>query len=77
MERKINARWKQRVAVRNKTRIRSSEVSRVVTQKEASVGIRSSGLAYSEILQDTLEGKHRGSGWCVTSKPKVRSYVLH
>ena len=77
MERRISARWKQRVVVRNKTRIRSSEVSRVVTHKEASVAIRSSGLAYSEILQDTLEGKHRGSGWYAASKPKVRSSVLH
>ena len=38
MKRKINARWKQRVAVSRTTRIRSSKVKSVVTQQAMLVG---------------------------------------
>ena len=50
---------KQRAAARKTTRIRSSGVRSATIQQETSVGIRSFELVNSEVLQDTLEGKHK------------------
>ena len=77
MKKKINATQKQRAVARRTTRIRSFEAKSAVTQQETSVGIRSSELVNSEVLQEMLEDKHRGSGWYAASEPKVRSSVLH
>ena len=56
-KRENNERQNQRVAASKTKRIRSSDARSVVTQKETSVGIRSSVLTHSEVLQKTLEGK--------------------
>ena len=58
-KKEINEIYNQRAAARKTKGIISSDAMSVVIQKETSVGIRSSGLVNSEVLQNTLEGKHR------------------
>ena len=62
IERKITREKNQYVVERKATRIRSSDAGRAVVQHETSEEIRSSELIHSEVLQETLEGKHRNSG---------------
>ena len=58
IKKRENNERKCQCAAASKTKgVRSSDVRRVVTRKETSLGIRSSGLIHSEILQETLEGK--------------------
>ena len=62
IKRKITREKNQHVAESKATGIRSSDARRAVIQHETSEEIRSSELIHSEVLQETLEGKHRSSG---------------
>ena len=62
IERKITREKNQYVAESKATGIRSSDAGHAVVQHETSEEIRSSELIHFEVLQETLEGKHRSSG---------------
>ena len=51
-----------------KRKITREKNQHVVESK--ATGIKSSELIHSEILQETLEGKHGSSGWYSDSEPK-------
>ena len=57
IKRENNGMQNQRAAASKTKGIRSSNTRSAVTQKETSMGIRSSGLIHSEVLQEMLEGK--------------------
>ena len=77
MKREINERHKQRATARKINKDQKFQ-SQARDDSERNVnGIRSSRFVHSEVLQETLEGKHKNSGWYSDNGPQFRSYVLH